>query len=66
MTSLMKAERLGLQRMGRVVLGKVGQLGDGTGDEWFESITFQARKPVTDEEIGLSAWEPGGVVHGSD
>ncbi len=61
LTSLTKKERGKLQELGVAILGKVGDDG-AKGDEWFETITYQARKPVTDEEIRLSAWEPGVAV----
>ncbi len=59
LTSLTKRERLQLQAFGQSFLGQVG---GGVGDEWFETVTYQARKPATDDEIELSAWEPGTVV----
>ena len=59
LTSLTKKERAQLADLGKSILGK---LGDGVGDAWFESITFQARKPATDDEITLSAWAPGVAV----
>ncbi len=61
LTSLTKKERAEMQNLGKFVLSHLGQ---GEGDEdWFE-ITYQARRPATDEEIELSAWEP--VTHGRD
>ena len=63
LTSLTKKERHQLADLGSAVLGKLGD-DDAKGDAWEETITFQARKPVTDEEIRLSAWEPGVEAHG--
>ena len=61
LTSLTKKERGQLQDLGLSILGKVGD-NDADGDKWFERITFQARKPCTDEEIRLSSWDPGVVA----
>ena len=59
LTSLTKKERAELGKVGKTILGA---LGEGVGDEWYESITFQARKPAMDEEIELSSWDPGVVA----
>ena len=47
--------RRACRQVARRVLRDVGL--DG-GDEWWSSICFQLRKPVTDDEIVQSGWTP--------
>ncbi len=61
LSSLSKKEWSLMQDLGKLVLAKLGQ---GEGDEEWGEVTYQARRPATDEEIELSAWEP--VAHGRD
>lgn len=59
LTSLSKKERKVLRSLGRQILVHLGQ-GEIDEEGFVGRITYQARRPATDAEIKLSAWNPKG------